>query len=487
MMVNSIRVLLVTVAVMCCATAASADIKIKSRNTFGGQSGQTTESTTYIKGKRQRSENVGGIASIMQCDLRRSLQLNAASKTYTVSPWDVEAAPAQPASASGPATPTRKGGVVTSTISTTDTGERKQMFGYTARRIKTSMVTESSPDACSPTKSRVDSDGWYIDLAVEFDCYDKASQSYVNNRQGGCRDEYRMKQVGGAKLGYPVMVTTTMYDEAGNPSYTMTQEVLEISKATLDAALFDVPADYREVKDASELYSGGLASAGQNGGLNSGSTSGTSGMGGANNSGSNMQVSAPSTDGALATGPKQPGVLRVGVAMTKATAAGEGMDSNALAEAVRNTLVNYLRGPAIEVVTLDARIPVQVELEAKQKECDLIVYTTVAHKKGGGGGFGSFMKKAAPVMGAVPVAGMAGSTGGAVAANVASTMVYTAASVAGSVKAKDELTLDYTVQKAGAAVVSNKLKAKAKSDGEDLISNLVEQVATATLNVAAAK
>jgi hypothetical protein len=126
----------------------------------------------------------------------------------------------------------------------------------------------------------------------------------------------------------------------------------------------------------------------------------------------------------------------------------------------------------------------QVEAEARQRECDYVVYTTAAHKKGGGGGFGGFLKKAAPVMDVVPVAG---GTDAAVAASVATSVVYTAANFSGSVKSKDELTLEYTLQQNGSAVAANKLKAKAKSDGEDLISNLVEQVATAVITRASAK
>jgi len=448
---------------------------------------------------------MGGMemVDLTQCDLRRGIQLNPKTKTYIVNAFDTGEIETQTVSATAKNdNVVRSGGTVTTTVTVKDTGERKQMFGYTARRIKTSMVTESSPDACSPMKSRIDTDGWYIDLAIEFDCGDRAATAYTPRaEQGGCRDQHRMKQVGSAKLGYPVMATTTMFDEAGKPTYTMTQEVLEISKATLDAALFDVPADYRQVNDASEMYSAQaiMSAAGQGGGGSSSASSassngmddiggaggdGTGGMSGAGSGG--MRVNAPSTAGALAVGPKRPGMVRVGVVATRATAA-EGMDSNALAEAVRNTLVNYLRGPAVEIVTLDARVPMQIEAEARQKECDYVVYTTVAHKKGGGGGFGGFMKKASPVIGSVPVGGMAGSAGGAAAAHATTTAVYTAAHVAESVKSKDELTLEYTLQKAGTALASNKLKAKAASDGEDLVSKLAEQVATAVLAQAAAK
>jgi hypothetical protein len=118
------------------------------------------------------------------------------------------------------------------------------------------MVTESSPDSCNPQKMRMETDGWYIDLNVGFDCAEQAATAYSYSAPaGGCQDTYRMKQVGTARTGYPVQVTTTMFDEAGGRQTSFTQEVIEISKAVLDAALFEVPSDYREVKDASEMYS----------------------------------------------------------------------------------------------------------------------------------------------------------------------------------------------------------------------------------------
>jgi hypothetical protein len=484
------RTFFAALLVAVCAAAASADIKIKSKSSFGGGQGQTAESTTYIKGKRQRSESPGGMASIMQCDLRRNVQLNSSNKTYMVSPFD-GGADAQPGATTAPAQggaaePVRTGGVVTTTMTITDTGERKQMFGYTARRIKTSMVTESSPDACNKTKSRFDSDGWYIDLAVAFDCYDSAATAYTRqSASGGCRDQYRTKRVGTAKMGHPVQVTTTIYDEAGNPSMTMTQEVVEISQATLDAALFDVPADYRLVKDAAEMYAppgaaGGVPQddddADNDGDAGSPSTTGGSaGVGGPANAGASS---------AAALGPKRAGVVRIGVAMPTASA-DEGVSPEGLAQAVRGALVGRLVGPSVEAVPLDARAPAQADSEAREKECDYVVFATVAHKKGGsgGGGFGGFLKKAAPV-----VAGTA-PYGGGTAGAVARQGVYTADDVAEGIKSRDEMTLDYRLQSlnAASAPFARQLKAKAKSDREDLVSNLAGQAASAVLAEAGKK
>ena len=114
------------------AQAAFADVKIKSKQTISGQS---YENTTYIKGKRQRSETMNGaMVSITQCDLRRRLQVNPNTKTYVVNPFNVTTeTTTKPAAATTDKNGViQAGGTITTTVTVKDTGERKQMFGYTA-------------------------------------------------------------------------------------------------------------------------------------------------------------------------------------------------------------------------------------------------------------------------------------------------------------------------------------------------------------------
>ena len=199
---------------------ASADTKVKSRQTSGGQ---TYENTSYIKGKRQRTEtNNGQMIMLQQCDLRRNIQIMPDAQAYMIQPYDQ---PATSNAASTGATTSqpgavKKGGVVTSTVTTRDTGERKQMFGYTARHIITTMVTESSPDACSPNKTKMEIDGWYIDAAFALDCdMGRNYSSYRPPASGGCQDRYETKQIGLAKKGFPVWEKMTMFDPSGAQSF----------------------------------------------------------------------------------------------------------------------------------------------------------------------------------------------------------------------------------------------------------------------------
>jgi len=187
--------------------------------------------------------------------------------------------------------------------------------------------------------------------------------------------------------------------------------------------------------------------------------------------------SQTSTNASTTVEAKKEGVVRIGVPDVKTGAIGEGINATELAGAIRNTLSQYLKGTRVEIVPLEAKLASAIEAEAKEKECDYVLYATVSHKKGGGG-FGMF-SKVAPVLGSVvPMAGM-GSTAGAVAGQVASTAIYTAGSASANVKPKDELTLDIKLQNGSTQTLAKQFKTKAKSAGEDIISPIVEQAATA--------
>src|SRR6185369_18100366 len=287
---------------------ATADTKIKSRQTSGGQ---TYENTTYIKGKRQRAENSGGqMVTIEQCDLRRNLQLMPAAKVYTINPYD----DGTPSTANTTSTHTtelgavKKGGVVTSTVTTKDTGERKQMFGYTARHIITTMSMESSPDACSQNNTKMQIDGWYMDATFALDCDSNRQYTYRPRATagGGCRDRYETKTIGTAKKGFPVYEKMTMLG-MGAQSFTTINEVVEISQATLDQSLFEIPPDYREVDDFASAFSAAYANP-QASAANSNNPSNV-----------NTPTSQPSSSAAStsAVGPKRAGVIRIGVVAVK--------------------------------------------------------------------------------------------------------------------------------------------------------------------------
>ena len=364
-------------------SAAQADLKIKYRTTTAGQS---YESVTMIKGARERSEMHTGsgmdTVNITQCDLKRMIQLSDKTKKYVITPLETgdEAAPRSNNGARTAASePARRGGLITYVTTATDTGERKEMFGFTARHVKSTMTMDSSPDACYPVKQRMESDGWYIDLAFGLDCYGSGTQMRANPlASGGCQDRVSSRQVGTARKGYPLSETTTMYGPDGRVTFTSTKEVLELSREPIDAALLDVPAGYTETQISQELY--GAPS------MNAPMSEASPGRQSAETAVQNAQNVAEA---------KQPGAIRIGVvAISNKTDRPVSLDS------LRERLVGGIESSGIDAVTLNATSFAEAEVEAKAKQCDFILFTDVntlktnATKKLGG-----FLGRAAGVSG----------------------------------------------------------------------------------------
>ncbi len=443
--------------VLTISAAASADTKVKSRQTSGGQ---TYENTSYIKGKRQRSEmNNGSMISIQQCDLRRNIQIMPQVKAYIINQYD-DATPGTGAGTipkEAQASRVKKGGVVTSTITTRDTGERKQMFGYTARHIITTMVMTSSPDACAPINTKMEIDGWYIDAAFALDC--DVNSAYKNYRPpttaGGCYDRQETKTIGMAKKGYPVWEKMTGFGPSGAESFSTINEVVEFSQATLDQSLFEIPEGYREVNDFASAFTPNM-----NMGDTGSSTSSSGGM--SMPVKPTTQPTAPSTS---AVGPKRAGVIRLGVAQVRTDKVAEGMNASELAQAVKDTLVLQLKATNVEAIPIEAT-GAAIQAEAQEKQCDYVVFANVSHKKGGGG-FGSMLGNTASVVGGTIGYG---NTAVAVGAN-------TTSAVATNIKARDELILDVRLERPGSTTpkFAQQYKGKAKSAGEDIISPLTQQ------------
>lgn len=417
------------------------------------------DSTVYIKGERERTEQMLPgmnlqMVTIKECDLRRNIQINDNAKVYKIEPFAETTntpttntpRPASPPPAASNK-PTRKGGVVTINITMTDTGERKEMFGYQARHLKMAMSFVASPDACSKANMRMESDGWYINFRNNFSCEEEYVPRAALERSGrskpDCVDEWRYNIQGNVKMGYPADVTMTMYND--NKPFTMRQQILELSRAKLDQALFEIPPGYKE----GDPYS----MSAMMGGMNLGSL------------GKMAEAAARKEEAAAtgATGAKKAGAIRIGVVSPAARIGQNDVSSN-----VRSSLIRYLSGgPAVEVVPLNA------PMEASSQQCDFVVTSVLSHHAGKSGGLGGFMKKAANVGGQIASGNIP--TGGG-------------ADTSSQIKAKDEVGFEYQLTRVnGAAVASNSAKRKANNDGDDVISPLLSQAASEILKAVTQK
>lgn len=226
------------------AGTAQADTTIRTRMSVDQQ---TTESTVYTQKERQRVDS-GQTAIIQRPDQKRTIQLNLANKTYLVLSVDGHAADghaAEGAAREAAKGETKKGGVIDIQTSITDTGERKQMFGYEARHLKMDIRQQASADACNPANFRMESDGWYIDFKPQ------AQKSLADGGMAAaaapsCKDEIRARTTGSGEPGFPVECIMKSWDGVNAEPFITNLKVLELSSAALNPALFEIPVGFEE-------------------------------------------------------------------------------------------------------------------------------------------------------------------------------------------------------------------------------------------------
>lgn len=247
-----------------------ADVRIKRRTTFkrGG-----FESTLYLKGKRQREEmnhvlrdgKQFSVAYLEQCDLKRFVWLDLDNKRYAFHtgglPMGAAMAFNEPQVQANQElvekARARSKGVLSETTTVVDTGERREMFGFTARHLKTLTTWEPQPKHCNGPELRRETDGWYIDLLYGIDCSPDLSGSITRgySLDGKCFSEYlfkrnywlERKRHGPASLGYPLLEITKWTPVKDEENITRT-EVLELSTDELSSSLFEVPDGFAQVE-----------------------------------------------------------------------------------------------------------------------------------------------------------------------------------------------------------------------------------------------
>ncbi len=241
-----------------------ADYKISQKISMG--EGMKIEQTTYAKGVRTRSEqkvvtdpndeNSAMMANMMpnfirvdQCDLKQDVTISDKKKAYFIdyddwsglSPEQKIRRPNQKVVIKGTAT-------VSAVV--TDSGKRQTMFGLQARWLKFVTSIVNSADSCDGKADiRMEEEGWYVTLSLDQD----NCKVNIQGSTGGCSPKIIMGKM--QIPGFFLEGTRKMYDN-GKLTMTSTLETTELSKATLDQALFEIPTDYKEVDSFMELVTG---------------------------------------------------------------------------------------------------------------------------------------------------------------------------------------------------------------------------------------
>lgn len=325
--------------------------------------GMRSEVTVYVKNLRKRTEGGGimgfgaNIVTIEQCDLQRTVKLNDKKKVYYIEPFakddevieeDEASAKPAPKKPVPKATP-KKGGTVYMYYNITDTGERKKMFGFTARHVWTTQKIKPSADACMMKDSLImRTDGWYIDLP-QFNCPISYRPRKEMFRQGDkpqpeCQDRFVTRRSGKGKLGFALIEKMSFQmgnENARESTFETNLETLEMSTAKLDSMLFEIPPGYAEVKSEEELQD-------------------KMDMGALMGQVKNMAGNIPANP--AVNGEKPAGTQRIGVLAPT----GSGEISPAT---LQQHLAGILIGDKVQAVA------VADEAEARQRQCDFLLST----------------------------------------------------------------------------------------------------------------
>jgi hypothetical protein len=248
----------------------STGIKMTVRTGFGP--GYSSEQTTYWQSDRKRIEyrNSGGrmygphIAAITRCDLGQSFELNLDAGEYDAAPYPPKQLAQFMARASTMPRPSPSDVpkfTVRVETTTVDTGERKQIFGRTARHViitRKSIPLEGSHYLAQQTVT----DGWYIDLDRWLSCdmkWPAGSSAHLFGSSGYFAgksvDVPEFIDIGDTETGFPLqeVATTTSAVPLPDGSEKLRRskseiEVTELQEGPLDPALFEVPSGFKLVK-----------------------------------------------------------------------------------------------------------------------------------------------------------------------------------------------------------------------------------------------
>lgn len=240
--------------------------------------GETTQETTFIQSDRSRMEYrstfrpVHGdgtldtrpgprLAHIARCDLGQAFELNLDDGEYVVSAFpqfkptkqQIEERRDKIFQKVAPWVPT-----VREETKTVDTGERKNFFGHEARHVIKTEKTIPLAGSHSEPQEWV-RDGWYIDLDTSISCGVRWPSRNLSPRHeyyaaGG--ERYEIIDDGVRVTGFAIewrhtSRTTTVLPNGDKREivYITEQKITEFYEGPLDSALFEVPGEFRKVRD----------------------------------------------------------------------------------------------------------------------------------------------------------------------------------------------------------------------------------------------
>jgi hypothetical protein len=253
-----------------------------------GRPGNASQQTIYFQADRKRFEyqNSFGqrqadgsvrpifgpyLVSITRCDLGQAFTLNLDTHEYASVPYPPKPLAKEEMEKRGmrrSLTYISDKPTLRIEITTRDTGERKEIFGQTARRVIRTRKQTPLEGSASPAQESV-TDAWYIDAKAadsDIDPYQRLScdrkwpegkRFHSYTRAGGENqplDRFEFVDISEPETGFAVQSVTTSKSTYTLADGTRKQldsknemRVTQFEKAWLDPALFEIPEGFKRV------------------------------------------------------------------------------------------------------------------------------------------------------------------------------------------------------------------------------------------------
>jgi hypothetical protein len=200
--------------------------------------------TEFFKGEMIRTDSSPAYTTVMDFNRRQQVTWRSDLRQYVIVQWP-------PAYQSD----VPRGSVITIERNTTDTGQRKEFFGRTARHLVTHVTRSGGPEATI--------DGWYIDIPGLPKSKGGAGGSFavLTTSVGGQKlgpPRIEVKQTGSVPEGLPVWQKMTFSIALPGGSRRDSEHVTEVSdllEGSLPDKLFQPPDGYRRVASLADAGS----------------------------------------------------------------------------------------------------------------------------------------------------------------------------------------------------------------------------------------
>ena len=244
-----------------------------------GHPGNWSEHSVYVAGDRKRMEfrnSEGGkkadgtlqlsygprLVAITRCDLGQRFELNLDASEYTSAPYPPRPLTEEQIEARGfePPPITSDKPTLRLEVSTTDTGERKQMFGHIARHVITTRKQIPLEGSMTEPQESV-TDAWYIDLNQRLSCdrnwpAGRTAHAYTTLTLNGRypREKVELIATGEPETGFALhsvmtsKITYPLPDGTRKPTDSSNEVlVTQLEEGPLDPGLFEIPPGFRHV------------------------------------------------------------------------------------------------------------------------------------------------------------------------------------------------------------------------------------------------